>query len=142
MKFVPKVVLDTNVVLSALLSAQGGVARIRTAWQHELLIPLVSTATAGELIRVLAYPKFKLSIEDQGELLGDYLPFCSSVPMPAKLPATPSCRDAFDVPFLQLAVAGNADFLVTGDKDLLSVVGKLRCPIITATELLAHLDRS
>ncbi|MBY0575674.1 MAG: PIN domain-containing protein [Gallionellaceae bacterium] len=76
--------------------------------------PLVSSATAAELIRVLAYPKFKLAGEEQQELLADYLPYCATVRMPAKLPATPVCRDKFDMPFLQLAVAGKADYLVAG----------------------------
>jgi predicted nucleic acid-binding protein len=59
--------------------------------------------------------------------------------MPAKPPGTPPCRDAFDVPFLQLALVGKADYLVTGDKDLLSLIGRVRCPIVTAVELLTSL---
>ena len=60
--------------------------------------------------------------------------------MPAKLPKTPPCRDAFDAPFLQLAIAGKADYLVTGDKDLLSLSGRIGCPIITAEALVASPD--
>ena len=48
-------------------------------WQHGRCIPLVSQATAAELIRVLAYPKFKLSAAEREELLADYLPCCHSV---------------------------------------------------------------
>ena len=70
-------------------------------------------------MRALTYPRFKLTAEEQRELLADYLPYCTSVVMPAKPPRTPPCRDPFDVPFLQLAVVGKADYLVTGDKDLL-----------------------
>ena len=50
------------------------VARLRTAWQSGLCLPLVSTATARELVRVLAYPKFRLTVDEQQELLADYLP--------------------------------------------------------------------
>ncbi|MEA5452385.1 putative toxin-antitoxin system toxin component, PIN family [Leptolyngbya sp. CCNP1308] len=39
--------------------------------------------------------------------------------MPPELPAVQDCRDPLDVPFLQLAVVGRADYLVTGDRDLL-----------------------
>jgi predicted nucleic acid-binding protein len=60
--------------------------------------------------------------------------------MPAKPPRTPPCRDAFDVLFLQLAIAGKVDCLVTGDKDLLGLSGRIRCPIIMAEALLASLD--
>jgi predicted nucleic acid-binding protein len=56
-------------------------------------------------------------------------------------PKTPACRDPFDVPFLQLALAGNAAYLVTGDRDLLALAGKLSCPIVTARELLAELAK-
>jgi putative PIN family toxin of toxin-antitoxin system len=134
------VVLDTNVVLSALLFTQGRLARLRLAWQQAIFHPLVSKATAAEFMRALTYPRFKLTAEEQRELLADYLPYCTSVVMPAKPPRTPPCRDPFDVPFLQLAVVGKADYLVTGDKDLLSLTGRIRCPIVTAAELRVVLD--
>ena len=95
--------------------------------------------TAAELIRVLAYPKFKLTAEDQQELLADYLPYCTTVRMPIKPPATPDCRDKFDLPFLQLAVAGKADYLVSGDQDLLSLAGQFVSPIITADQFIKTL---
>ncbi|OIR03164.1 hypothetical protein GALL_146840 [mine drainage metagenome] len=136
----PRVVIDTNLVLSALVFLQGRLSPLRLAWQGAHFKPLVSTVTAAELIRVLAYPKFKLSTEDQQELLGDYLPYCTSVRMPVKLPATPDCRDKFDLPFLQLAITGKADFLVTGDQDLLSLAGNFVCPIITADEFIKTLN--
>jgi predicted nucleic acid-binding protein len=75
-------VLNTNVVLSALIFSSGTTARLRQAWQSGLLLPLVSTATVQELMRVLAYPKFKLSAAEQHELLADYLPFAEVVSVP------------------------------------------------------------
>ena len=132
----PRVVLGTNVVLSALIFSQGRLARLRQACQQAHCQPLVSSATTTELMRALTYPKFKLSAEDQQELLADYLPFCTTVRMPAKLPETPACRDPLDLPFLQLAVVGKADYLVTGDKDLLSLAGGFPCAIVTAEQLL------
>ena len=132
----PRVVIDTNLVLSALVFSQGRLSLLRLAWQARHCQPLVSAVTAAELIRVLAYPKFKLAAADQQELLADYLPYCTTVRMPAKLPATPRCRDKFDVPFLQLAVTGKADYLVSGDQDLLSLEGKFVCPIITADQFI------
>ncbi|MDO8703659.1 MAG: putative toxin-antitoxin system toxin component, PIN family [Sulfuricaulis sp.] len=140
-KRIPRVVIDTNLVLSALVFAQGRLPPLRLAWQGTHCQPLLSSATAAELIRVLAYPKFKLSAEDQQELLADYLPYCATVRIPAKLPATPACRDKFDLPFLQLAVAGKADYLVSGDQDLLSLDGQLACPIITADQFMKTLGK-
>ncbi|MFQ4135329.1 putative toxin-antitoxin system toxin component, PIN family [Nodosilinea sp. PGN35] len=48
-----RVVLDTNVLVSALVFRQGSIATLRTAWQAQHFIPLVSRATATELIRDL-----------------------------------------------------------------------------------------
>ena len=90
----------------------------------------MSRATAAELVRTLAYPKFRLAPEEQRELLADYLPYCTTVRMPAKPPKTPACRDPADVPFLQLALAGKAEHLVTGDSDLLALANRFSCAII------------
>jgi putative PIN family toxin of toxin-antitoxin system len=137
-KHLPRVVIDTNLVLSALVFAAGRLAPLRLTWQDQRMLPLVSRATAAELIRALAYPKFKLAAHEQEELLADYLPYCKTVSIPAPPPATPPCRDAFDVPFLELALAGKADALVTGDKDLLSLSGSLECPILSADQFLRN----
>jgi putative PIN family toxin of toxin-antitoxin system len=126
----PRVVLDTNVVLSALVFAHGRLIAVRNAWHAGLCIPLVSRATAAELVRTLAYPKFRLAPEEQRELLADYLPYCTTVRMPVKPPKTPACRDPADLPFLQLALAGKAEHLVTGDRDLLALANRFTCAII------------
>jgi len=139
MSHAPRVVLDTNLVLSALVFPRGRLAALRDAWHDELCQPLVSQMTAAELIRTLTYPKFKLSPEEQQELLADYLPYCGTVRMPTKAPRTPACRDPFDVPFLQLAIVGKADYLVTGDADLLSLASGFSCPITNADEFLRRL---
>ena len=141
MRSAPRAVLDTNVVLSALLFSLGRLARLRLEWRQTSFHPLVSRATAEEFMRTLAYPKFKLTVEEQRELLADYLPYCTTVNMPAKPPRTPPCRDAFDVPFLQLAVVGNADYIVTGDRDLLSLKGSIGSEIVTAEAFLGSFDR-
>ena len=135
----PRAVLDTNVALSALVFAQGKLAPLRLAWQQGRCSPIASAATVAELIRALAYPKFRLTGEEQWELLADYLPYCASVRMPARPPKTPACRDRFDLPFLQLAVAGRADYLVTGDRHLLELAGRFACPIVTAGQFLGAL---
>ena len=138
----PRVVLDTNLVLSALVFRDGAVAGLRRGWPRGRFTPLVSAATAGELIRVLAYPKFHLSSEEREHLLSDYLPFCETVRVPNPPPPTPSCRDPFDVQFLEVAVAGGADFLVTGDNDLLALASAFACPIVTTGDFLTRLEAS
>jgi putative PIN family toxin of toxin-antitoxin system len=114
-----RVVLDTNVVLSALVFGGGLAGRLRIDWLQGTFVPLASTATVQELIRVLAYPKFRLTKLEQDELLADYLPHTQAVRIPQPPPTVPKCRDLLDVPFMRLAVVGKAKVLVSGDKDLL-----------------------
>lgn len=116
-----RVVLDTNVVLSALVFGGGAAGRLRLGWQQGTFVPLASTATVQELVRVLAYPKFRLSPAEQQELLADYLPWVQTVRIPQPPPPVPDCRDPLDLPFMHLAVAGQADVLVSGDGDLLAL---------------------
>jgi putative PIN family toxin of toxin-antitoxin system len=135
----PVVVLDTNLVLSALVFANGRVAALRAAWQSGRCQPLASQATASELVRVLAYLKFKLAADEREELLADYLPCCRSVTVPERLPKLPQCRDVHDQMFLALAAVGKADCLVTGDKDLLVLAPEFNRPIVTVDAFLAQL---
>ena len=126
-----RVVFDTNTVVSALLFSKGRLAWLRTVWRQGTIVPLISKATTEEIIRVLAYPKFHLDAADQEELLGDFLP-CAEV-IDAVLPTgeVPVCRDKHDQIFLELAVAGEADVLVTGDEDLLVLAEESPIPIMT-----------
>lgn len=117
----PRAVLDTNVVVSALVFAHGRLGVLREAWQQTRFHPLVSTETTAELVRALAYPKFRLNTAERQELLADYLPYCTVVTAVADVPAVPRCRDPLDVPFLKLALVGKAACLVTGDQDLLGL---------------------
>lgn len=135
----PRVGLDTNIVVSALIFGHGPAARMRQAWLAGRMLPLASTATAAELMRVLAYPKFKLSAADQQELLADYLPVVTVVRVPDPPPKTPVCRDPLDLPFLHLALAGRADALVTGDADLLALTGQVPFHILSTADFLAAL---
>lgn len=133
-----RVVLDTNIVLSALLFSSGRLAWIRHAWQHQQLEPLVCRDTVSELLRVLAYPKFKLSAEEQKDLLGDFLPYAEVIALPTPWPDLPACRDEQDQVFLVLAHAGKADALVTGDADILALRDVFPGRILTADELAAQ----
>ena len=131
MKLPPRVVLDTNVVLSALLFGGGPAARMRAGWQGGRFTPLASTATYRELAQVLAYPKFALSADHQRELLMDYVSWLYVVRIPEPPPPAPVCRDPFDRPFVHLAIAGKARALVSGDRELLALADAAGlCPVL------------
>ena len=126
-----RVVFDTNVVLSALLF-HGRLSWLVGHWRAGDCLPLVSHATAAELTRILAYPKFQLSADEQMEALASYIPYCEAVEIANFCPIL--CRDAKDRPSLDLAQSGKADLLVTGDEDLLILAGQTAFLIETPEE--------
>lgn len=131
-----RVVLDTNVLVSALVFGNDDWRWLRAAWQEHRVLPLVSRATADELFRVLAYPKFRLDPRERESLLADYLPYAEVVDLPEEIAGVPSVRDPDDTPFLALAVAGEADVLVSGDDDLRSLAAAWkRVLIMTPADL-------
>lgn len=125
-----RAVLDTNVLVSALLFSTAGVSWLRDAWRSKSLLPLASRETTQELLRVLCYPKFSLTEQERNDLLADYLPWCETVAVPTPLPI-PACRDPADRPFLELALAGRAEMLITGDRDLLALASTFPVPILS-----------
>lgn len=126
---IPRVVFDTNTVVSALVFTGGRLAWLRLHWRDGGCLSLICRTTVTELIRVLAYRKFQLSAERRLELQGDYLPYCSTIDPKERCPI--SCRDARDRPFLDLAHSGKADALVTGDEDLLALARQTKFAIET-----------
>ena len=93
----------------------------------------------AELERVLLHPKFNLFRAQAEALIEDYRPWCEMVTI-TEPPDVPDCRDPRDRPFLELAVAAQADALVTGDNDLLALASVFAVPIITPAELRSRLQ--
>ena len=139
-KIPPKVVLDTNIILSALLFSHSQLSKLRQLWQQEKIVPLASKATISELVRVLAYPKFKLSSLEQQDFLNEYLPYIKTIASSKKLASPVACRDLNDMIFLELAFAGNADYLITGDQDLLVLQSQCAFKIITPAAFLRFFE--
>ena len=117
-----RVVIDTNVLVSAALSSASPPAR---CVRHVLLNGrlLFSDATFAELQTRLWRPKFDryLSIEDRKSLLHDFGAAGVWVDVPAAIAARPFSRDPDDDKFVHLALAGQARLLVSGDHDLLDL---------------------
>jgi putative PIN family toxin of toxin-antitoxin system len=116
-----RVVLDTNCIISALLFSKQPLAWLRHSWQNGEITPLASKDTVSELIRVLSYPKFKLTKAEQDLLLADFLPYVEVVKIEDVPEGLPQIRDKADQMFLILAVVGNAEVLVSGDADILEI---------------------
>jgi uncharacterized protein len=112
------IIFDTNVLLNASFSPKSMAAR---AFQKGLLLGDVvySPQTLAELTEVLNRPKFDkfASVAERNRFLKDFIE--AAIPVIAPRFHTPICRDPKDEMFLELAVAANADYIVSGDKDLL-----------------------
>jgi putative PIN family toxin of toxin-antitoxin system len=137
-----RLVLDTGVVLSALLFPAGRLAWIADSWRDQRLRPLVNADTTSELMNVLTYPKFHLDDVEVQTLLAAYLPWTTAVRMPSRLAGLPRCRDVDDQKFLELALAGKAEALVSGDKSLLELADEVRFAIVTPAQLRMRLERA
>ncbi len=113
-----RVVLDTNTLVSALLFKRDNWSWLRSAWKDGSISPVLCAATTLELIKVLSYPKFKLSREEQEVFLQEILPYCATGPNPKPIEGVVPCRDPKDQVFLELALESRADYLVSGDKHI------------------------
>ena len=112
-----RVVFDTNVLISAALSGGG---KPRRSLDHVLTkgLLLLSRTTSDEVARVVAYPHLQkyLSAVRKKEFLDQLASAAVWVEPSERIEA---CRDPKDDKFLEAAVAGAADYLVSGGEDLL-----------------------
>jgi putative PIN family toxin of toxin-antitoxin system len=135
-----RVVLDTNCIISVLLFSNKPLAWLRYSWQSGQITPLVSKETVNELLRVLTYPKFKLTTQEQELLLADFLPYVEIIQIETVPDDLPRIRDKHDQMFLVLAVVSDAKVLVTGDKDILEIQTTFHNPpIMTLAEFNTYL---
>ena len=113
---VKKVVLDTSVLISALLF-KGELSKLVELWQKGKIIPVISKDTFHELRSVLEYPKFSLSQEEINTIIGnEVLPHFEVVEVTEEIKGV--CRDPADDKFISCALSASASYIVSGDKDL------------------------
>ncbi len=117
-----RLVIDTNVLVSALIFKDSRHLPLREAWQQRRITPLVSIATYRELKHVLGYPMFKLEDHQITEAVALIGPFIEWVTIDAERAATlPKCSDRDDQKFLQVALCGSAEALLSYDRALLKM---------------------
>ena len=127
-------VADTNLIISRLLLPDSKPAKAFTKAQKGGDM-LVSDSTLSELAQVLARPKFDkyLSPVDRKRFFTLIAPLCIKTDIVQTITA---CRDPKDNKFLELALNGSADFILSGDKDLLVLHPFQGIPIYKPTEYL------
>lgn len=135
-----RVVLDSNIFLSALLSPHGPPHRIYQAWRQSRFELLASPVQIDELRRASRYPKFRGIL--QPHRVGHMLNNLQRATIIDRLPGGYEAADPDDAWLLALAVAGRTDYLVTGDRrsGLLEMRRVGTAKILTAAAFCEVLD--
>jgi putative PIN family toxin of toxin-antitoxin system len=118
-----KVVLDTNVLVSGLLSPKGAPGRIVSAWDDSRFELVLAFAQLEEMGRVLAYPRIRSRTRWTDEDIGRFLEqiYLRAHVIDAPAAVGRKVRDPGDAPILAAFLSSGADVLVSGDDDLLSL---------------------
>jgi putative PIN family toxin of toxin-antitoxin system len=133
-----KVVLDTNVIVSAILTAQGVCAQILDMLTEGVFGIYVDDRILAEYDTVLRRPQLRLILDDAAEVMEwirSVAEPVGAVPLPAELP------DAGDMPFLEVAASAGA-ILVTGNTRHYPKRGRVGVTVLTPREFLELLRRS
>ena len=138
-----RAVLDANVDVSAAIHADGTPGRIIDRFLRRAAFEIVlSPAVVEEVLRALAYPKVRKLIR------GDISPglwfediVLLSEPVAGELALPGVCPDPDDDKYVAAAIEGSAAFVVTGDKQLLSLTEHEGVLIVTPRAFLDLLDR-
>lgn len=129
-----KVVVDTNVVISALLFG-GAPGKLIPLWQRGAIKPLASKEIVDEYLRVLTYPKFKLSEEEINFLLyQEILPFFDVIDV-RRGPQIIN-KDPHDDKFIRCALAAEAAYIISGDRHLLAFKSYQKIKILSPAEFI------
>ena len=137
----PRVTIDTNIFISGAILKRGNPYELLEQWRRSAFTLITSEALREELARVLLTPSFALKYrltQIEIAVLFNLVEHKSILATPTKTLQVHS-RDLKDDMVLACALSGNADYLVTGDKDLLILNGepKLKAmQIVTAKKFL------
>jgi putative PIN family toxin of toxin-antitoxin system len=135
-----RAVIDTGVLVSALIRRQGTTGEVLRALRDGRFTAVYSTDLLVEIIDVLGRPalRAKYHIEpDDISVVINLIRLRGDLVMPAR--KVTACRDPKDDKFLEAALAGSADCVVSGDADLLVLTPFEGIPILRPAEFLARL---
>ncbi|MBN4063640.1 putative toxin-antitoxin system toxin component, PIN family [Cardiobacterium sp. AH-315-I02] len=134
---VPRLVFDTNTLISGLLLPDSQPAHAVKKGLHEGKI-IVSSNTLNELAEVLSRAKFNryISLEDRKEYFRYFARVVEKIEIIRKVK---SCRDPKDDKFLEVAINGEAEIIINGDKDLLILHPYQSIQIVTPIHYLNNM---
>ena len=132
-----RVVIDTNVVVSALLF-RGTPGKLIPLWKSGRIQPLASEEIFKEYLSVLSYPKFKLSEDEISSMLyHEILPYFEVVR--AGFGQVIIQDDPSDDKFIHCAETGKARMIISGDQHLINLKSCGKVKIVTPSQFLKHM---
>jgi len=135
-----RAVVDTGVLISALIKRQGTTGDVLLALRDGRFTAIYTTEIMVEIVDVLGRPafqsKYHIEPDDITALVNLIRLRCDLVTPQRKIMA---CRDPKDDKFLDAALAAGADYIVSGDADLLDLSPFENIPILRPAEFLARL---
>ncbi len=136
-----RVVVDTNILVRAVIMPHGTVGPVLLRLRQGDYTPLYAQSILEELVDVLHRPriqhKYQLTEEDIQAVVSLILLRGEAVSPEERITA---CRDPRDDKFLEVAVTGKADVIVSGDEDLLALHPYAGIPILQPAAFLQMLD--
>jgi putative PIN family toxin of toxin-antitoxin system len=138
-----RVVVDTNLVVSRAIVPHGIPAQILAAWRAQVFELLVSEPILDEYLRVLSYARLRARHRrDEAQIAAIVDEFRRYAVLIEPLRAIKAVEDdPDDDKFLECAVEGGADMIVSGDPHLLRLRAHESIPILTPADFLALLRR-
>ncbi len=135
--------LDTNVLVSGLMGVKNPPRQIIDAWLDGHFTLVTSLYLVEELAHVLSYPRISERIRlDQSEVDGILAALLSqTVVVPGELELSEITRDPKDDAIVACAVEGEADYIVSGDEDLLVLRAYEGTEIVTPRRFLQILRK-
>jgi putative PIN family toxin of toxin-antitoxin system len=133
-----RVVLDTNLFVSALLKPGSNPDRIINLVREEKVLLLISDAICDEISRVLFYPKIRRRLVASDVELQNFVKLLRTVAIvsPGSLNLPPLAADPDDTKYLICAVEGRADYIVSGDHHLTDLVIYQGIRVVTPAEFI------
>ena len=128
-----KVVLDTNILISA-LGWNGKPRQIFMNCIEGDLELIISSQQLNELERVMNYPKFEFSKEEKGHFFNLILTIATIIEVVGNIQMIK--EDPDDNVILETAIIGNAKYLISGDPHLLNLKEVMNIKIVTAADFL------
>jgi putative PIN family toxin of toxin-antitoxin system len=133
-----RVVLDTNIFVSMALGGQVG--KINDEWRAGKFILVVSEEIVSEYLEVLQRPKLHLKSSTIAAIVNRVYRKAEFVSPTEKILVV--LADTTDNKFVEAAITGNTNYIVSGDKHLLDLKEYKSIPIITAREFIDILEVS